>query len=546
MNEKEQKPTMESTFKSMDTEEFIDIHFYRPIGYHWALLFHKLGVTPNAITVAAIFLGIAAGICFYFPDLRINIVGMLLLIWGNTYDSADGQLARMTKQSSPLGRILDGACGDIWFFTIYAAICIRLTPQWGIWIWVLGAITGYFHTKQASMADYYRNVHLLFLKGKSGSELSWSANVKENYEHLSWKKDFIYKFFEMFYLNYTKEQEKWSPKFQQMMKVIREDYDDEAPEWFRKAFRAKSLPLMKYTNMLSFNTRVIALFISLFLNMPWLYFVFELTVLNSMLFYMVRTHERFSEEFTKELIKKKNMIKKEQVKGIIFDYGGTIDSNGEHWAEVIWKGYRDAVVRIDKAHFREAYVYAERAMATTPLIRPEFNFLDMMAIKIHLQLEYLEEKGLLPDDCPLDDTARRTIAVFCYEYAWVATDNARGLISRLARQYPLVLVSNFYGNIESVLEDFRLDKYFQTIIESAVVGIRKPNPEIFQLGIDALELSPDNVVVIGDSYDKDILPSRYLGCQTIWIQKTGWTPYSGDETADWIIEDFQELAFLKK
>ncbi|MCD7938050.1 MAG: HAD family hydrolase [Tannerellaceae bacterium] len=239
------------------------------------------------------------------------------------------------------------------------------------------------------------------------------------------------------------------------------------------------------------------------------------------------------------------MIKKEQVKGIIFDYGGTIDSNGEHWAEVIWKGYRDAVVRIDKAHFREAYVYAERAMATTPLIRPEFNFLDMMAIKIHLQLEYLEEKGLLPDDCPLDDTAR-TIAVFCYEYAWVATDNARGLISRLARQYPLVLVSNFYGNIESVLEDFRLDKYFQTIIESAVVGVRKPNPEIFQLGIDALELSPENVVVIGDSYDKDILPSRYLGCQTIWIQKTGWTPYSGNETADWIIEDFQELAFLKK
>ena len=94
--------------KSMDTEEFIDIHFYRPIGYQWALFFNKLGVTPNAITIASIFIGIAAGICFYPKDLIINVIGMLLLIWANSYDSADGQLARMTGQKSALGRILDG------------------------------------------------------------------------------------------------------------------------------------------------------------------------------------------------------------------------------------------------------------------------------------------------------------------------------------------------------------------------------------------------------------------------------------------------------
>ncbi|MCC8154617.1 MAG: CDP-alcohol phosphatidyltransferase family protein [Tannerellaceae bacterium] len=301
MKEKKEKPTLESTLKSMDTEEFIDIHFYRPIGYRWALLFHKLGITPNAVTIAAIFIGIASGICFYFQDLRITILGMVLLIWANSYDSADGQLARMTGQSSPMGRILDGACGDLWFISIYAAICIRLTPQWGIWIWVLGAITGFCHSKQAAMADYYRNVHLLFLKGESGSELSWSPNLKENYKKLSWKKDFIYKFFETFYINYTVGQEQLSPRFQHMMAVLREKYNGEAPEWFRKAFRAKSLPLMKYTNMLSFNTRVIALFISLLITIPWLYFVFELTVLNSMLLYMIRTHEKFSKEFIKEL-----------------------------------------------------------------------------------------------------------------------------------------------------------------------------------------------------------------------------------------------------
>lgn len=301
MTKKDTKSSFESTLKSMDTEEPIDIYFYRPIGYWWALFFQKLGVSPNAVTVASIFIGIAAGICFYFDHVLVNVAGMFLLVWANSYDSADGQLARMTGQKSQLGRILDGFCGNLWFVTIYAAICLRLTPDWQIWIWLLGAVTGFFHGKQTSMADYYRNIHLLFLNGKSGSELSFSPILKENYKKLTWKKDFIYKFFEWFYVNYTVGQEDLSPRFQQMMRIIREKYDGDAPEWFRTAFRRESLPLMKYTNMLSFNTRVIALFVSLLINMPWLYFAFEITVLNIMLIYMVRKHERICKDFIGQL-----------------------------------------------------------------------------------------------------------------------------------------------------------------------------------------------------------------------------------------------------
>ena len=166
----------EATLKSTDTEEWIDLLFYRPIGYRWALLFRRLGVTPNAITIASIFLGIVAGILFYYNDLLINIIGMCLLVWANMYDSADGQLARMTGQKSEIGRILDGVSGDFWFISIYVAICLRLTPEWGYWIWLLAAVAGFSHSKQAAMADYYRNVHLFFLKGKYGSELIIPCN----------------------------------------------------------------------------------------------------------------------------------------------------------------------------------------------------------------------------------------------------------------------------------------------------------------------------------------------------------------------------------
>ena len=77
--------------------------------------------------------------------------------------------------------------------------------------------------------------------------------------------------------------------------------DGKIPSKFREDFRKKSLPLMKYTNILSFNWRTIALFTSLFLTMPWLYFAFELTVLNILLIYMVVRHERICRYFTREL-----------------------------------------------------------------------------------------------------------------------------------------------------------------------------------------------------------------------------------------------------
>lgn len=293
----EQKKQYAESLKSADTEEWIDLVFYRPIGFRWALFFQKLGVTPNAVTIVSIFLGVAAGVMFYFQSLSLNIIGMLLLVWANSYDSADGQLARLTGQKSELGRILDGVSGDCWFVAIYVAICLRLMPEWSWTIFLLAFWAGYFHSKQAAMADYYRNIHLFFLKGRQGSELDNSRQQREIYERLSWKDDFIKKLFQFFYMNYTAGQERFTPCFQRFFTALKEKYaDGVAPVEVRNLFRQKSLPLMKYTNILSFNTRVIVLFVSLFVNMPWIYFVFELTVLNVLLIYMVWAHEKMSRE----------------------------------------------------------------------------------------------------------------------------------------------------------------------------------------------------------------------------------------------------------
>lgn len=297
------------TLKSMDTEERFDLIFYRPIGYMWAKAARHLGITPNAITIVSIFVGAAAGALFYPDNIWVNVAAALLLMLADSLDSADGQLARMTGRYSRIGRILDGLSGDIWFAAIYVAICLRenATSEFFAahpWvIWVTAVVTGMCHATQAAMADYYRQFHLFFVKGKAGSELESAADLRRRWRGLDWKRDFWQKLTMACYLNYTVGQERRTPAMQALRGELRRRFGDGTPpQSFRDAFRAAGRPLMKYTNILSFNTRTFALFAAvLVFRMPWLYFVFELTVLNALLVYMMMRHERICRTFAASL-----------------------------------------------------------------------------------------------------------------------------------------------------------------------------------------------------------------------------------------------------
>ena len=298
------KEDYKATLKSMDTEETFDLIFYRPIGYCWALVAKKLGITPNAITIASIFIGGGAGVCFYYNNIWWNLLGVVLLMWADSFDSADGQLARMTRQYSRIGRILDGLSGDIWFAAIYVAICLRENVTSDFFmahhqvIWCMAVVTGICHAVQAAMADYYRQFHLYFVKGKDGSELDNASSLWSKFRSLSWRDNFFSKLTLMFYANYTSGQEKRTPRMQALREKLRREYGDDIPEGVRMRFRALSRPLMKYTNILSFNTRTFALFAAILIfRMPWLYFAFELTVLNIILVYMMMRHERICRDF---------------------------------------------------------------------------------------------------------------------------------------------------------------------------------------------------------------------------------------------------------
>ena len=266
----------------------------------------------------------------------------------------------------------------------------------------------------------------------------------------------------------------------------------------------------------------------------------------------------------------------EGLKGIIFDYGGTLDTCGQHWGKKLWHAYERQHVPVTEQQFRDAYVYGERTLGRNPIIKPDYTFHRTLSTKIRLEMEHLcthnawdasEEEFRAKHQAVLDDL---------YAEVQATTAHSIGVLRELHERYPMVLVSNFYGNIECVLHEFGFDGLFLDIVESAIVGVRKPDPRIFELGVEELRkgvqgvqgvqgewhttplppregqgggsfpLTSNEVLVVGDSFYKDILPAQKAGCRTAWFKGEGWTDETYDETIpDMVITDLSDLLVIK-
>lgn len=234
-----------------------------------------------------------------------------------------------------------------------------------------------------------------------------------------------------------------------------------------------------------------------------------------------------------------------EVRGLIFDYGGTLDTGGCHWARFFWHAYEALQAPVNWQQFSQAYVHAERSLARSRIVMPDFTFHRTLQEKIRLQLGWLGEKEDWRLTAPHCEEIGRMLVTRLYERVRRHTAESAETLRLLSARYPMVLVSNFYGNLPVVLHEFALDTFFTHVVESAAVGVRKPNPQIFRLGVEKLGLPAQQVLVVGDSIDKDILPARQIGCQTVWLKGEGWSDDPGDgSVADYTIGSIGQLPGL--
>lgn len=300
-NREQTKEELHSSRKSDDISDYVDRFFHDPVGLFFSNIFIKLGVSPNAISILSVLFGVAGGILFYPRDIRLNILGILLHTFSAVLDSSDGQVARLTGNTSQLGRVLDGLTDGVNFAAVYLALGFRMMGEvipfsggklWGGLIWLPVLFCGIIsHASQARLADYIRTVHLFFEKG---SELPRSSELEKEYEAMESGADSLYKLFLFFYIRYTRLQEKATPKMQRLLAAYTSEND--GPRSAADAFVDRSVRYIQLTNMLTYSLRAYLLYVMLLLNLQSFYFPIIIVVFGALKHFTLYVYEKISGE----------------------------------------------------------------------------------------------------------------------------------------------------------------------------------------------------------------------------------------------------------
>ncbi len=278
-----QRNAVEATYKSREIEGFLDLHFYRKVGFQLARFFAGAGFTPNGITLLGTAIGIAAGHLYFYRDLGTNVAGMCLHVFANAMDNADGQLARLTNRYSPSGRVLDAIGDNLVYASVYVHLCLRFVAEGGSrGVWVVALLAGLSHRWQSAVAEFCRDAYLRFATARSRA-LETPGDLRRLYEAVTWNAHFFQKLLLKLHLGYVIEQEMLCPGLVRLEESARTTFAGGVPHAFRERYRLMNRTMIKFFFLFRTNTRMLLLFLLLFLAQPVWYFAVELTALNILL-----------------------------------------------------------------------------------------------------------------------------------------------------------------------------------------------------------------------------------------------------------------------
>jgi phosphatidylserine synthase len=298
-----------ATYKARETEGVLDLYFYRPIGFRLAEFFARLQMTPAAVTLLGGVCGVVAGHLYYYRDLRINIVGMLLHVCANALDNADGQLARLTQRESRKGRIIDSVADHLVFVSIYLHLTLRCVFEGSSpVIWVLAFAAGISHALQGAAADYYRSTYLYFVGNGGPIRIDSSSEVRLDYRRWSWRQEPWNKLLLALYLNFTCQQEMLAPHLKKLRETVSELFQGQIPTWLRARYRNLAGPMLKWWGLLMTNTRMLLLFALLLIGQPIYFFWFELIPLNLLFVYLIFREETMAESMQEVAQKWRDLV----------------------------------------------------------------------------------------------------------------------------------------------------------------------------------------------------------------------------------------------
>src|SRR5258708_6585092 len=211
------------------------------------------------------------------------------------------------------------------------------------------------------------------------------------------------------------------------------------------------------------------------------------------------------------------------VTDLLFDFGGTLDGPA-HWLDRFLASYRAAGIEISRVELDPAFDHATRIGYGATRVVTRFGMTDLVRFLVGHQFEYLRKSGPEPLRRVLDDSGAggrhrfvETVTKSFVRETSAGLAHSRDVIGPLKSRFRMGVVSNFYGNLDSVLEEAKLDRFFAAVADSSRIGIFKPEPGIYGAALKKLQCAPESVAMIGDSLAKDCAPAHKLGMRTVWL-----------------------------
>ncbi len=199
------------------------------------------------------------------------------------------------------------------------------------------------------------------------------------------------------------------------------------------------------------------------------------------------------------------------IRAILFDMGGTLDGDGQHWLDRFVALYRSFGVTLPRETLRAAFDEAERRANQDEAIAAA-NFDQMIELYVAWQLDHL--------DLTNPRLKQDLIAGFSKPVREAAVSNARLLAELVERGFELGVVSNGCGNVGQLCADFGYTPFLSVIVDSRRAGIFKPDPAIFVHAAEKLGREPGEIMMVGDSFDRDVRPAKQIGMKTAWLEGT--------------------------
>lgn len=266
--------------RTSEIEEATNVYVVHPISAALVPLFARWGVSPNAVSVMGMaFGGLAAVAYSQYYLWPFALAGFLFMVGWHVMDGADGQLARLTGQTSEIGKVLDGLCDHVAFTLVYLSLTFVAASELGWWVWLVAVAAGLSHLVQASAYEFQRQAYDFWGHAKQSARIERPEAV----QHGLRGKAGAPLLFGKLYLAYLRVQYRIAgidaALIGEMERALGESGEREAE--VRAAYRATNLDAVRRWSLLCSNYRTIAIFVAALLGSPLYFFLFEIVGLNA-------------------------------------------------------------------------------------------------------------------------------------------------------------------------------------------------------------------------------------------------------------------------